>query len=278
MQDVLPASLSVMCMRRFILCFIVGVWMSTVGYAQREKVHSLKNVRGEYSVVFSTSDVTGRQATEYAREDAKRKAIEQVCGSRLSVWDKAEISSAGETFNSLSINQVDGVIVDFTIVDEGNAPSPIRPSETVFYCVANVKVKKGVEPDPNFVAAVEGLRSVYFSGENITFTVLPYRECYLKIFLFEDSQKGYRLYPNDFDMPEQLPAGRKIAFPKNSDFVVNKSSEAETETNRLVFVFTKSERPFYHTTVSHREIEEWIALIPNDEKYTAFSVIDIKEK
>ncbi len=250
----------------------------TGGYAQREKVHTVRNVRGEYSMMLSTSDVTGRQATEYAREDAKRKAIEQVCGSRLSVWDKAEISSAGETFNSLSVNQVDGEIVGFEIVEEGNAPSPVRPSETVFYCVADVKVKRGMEPDPDFTAVVEGIRSVYFSGESLTFTVLPYRECYLKIFLFEDSQAGYRLYPNNFDRPALLPASKKIAFPQSAEFDVNKNSAAETETNRLVFVFTKSERPFYHSTVSRQEIEEWMALIPNDEKYIIFTAFDIKEK
>lgn len=265
-------------MRRFILCFIAGMWLVTGVYAQREKVHTVRKVRGEFAVVLSISDVTGRQAMESAREDARRRAIEQVCGSRLSIWNKTETSSAGETFNSLSINQVDGEIVDFAIVDEGNAPSSIRPSETVFYCVADVKVKRGAEPDADFTAAVEGLRSVYFSDEEITFTVLPYRACYLKIFLFEDLQTGYRLYPNDFDMPELLPAGKKIAFPRNSDFVVNKSSAAETETNWLVFVFTKSERPFYHATVSRREIEKWMALIPNNEKYIVFSAIDIKEK
>lgn len=274
----MPGKPICMCMRHFILCFIMGLLVCTGGYAQREKVRMLRGVRGEYSVVLSTSDVTGRQATEYAREDAKRKAIEQVCGSRLSVWDKAEISSAGETFNSLSVNQVDGEIVGFEIVEEGNAPSPVRPSETVFYCVANVKVKRGVEPDPDFTAVVEGIRSVYLSGENLTFTVLPYRECYLKIFLFEDSQTGYRLYPNEFDRPELLHAGEKIAFPKGAAFDVNKNSAAETETNRLVFVFTKSERPFYHSTVSRQEIEEWMVLIPNDEKYIVFTVFDIKEK
>lgn len=260
----------------FVLLFSVGITIPL--FAQKEKMHTVKKVRGEYSMVIATSDVSGRQATEYAREDAKRKAIEQVCGSRFNIWDKVEISTAGETFNSLSVNQVDGEIVSFEIIEEGNAPSVVRPSETVFYCVADVKVKRGAEPDADFVAAVEGLRSVYFCGENITFTVLPYRDCYLKIFLFEDSQTGYRLYPNDFDSPEFLPAGGKVAFPKNSDFVVNKSSAAETETNRLVFVFTKSERPFYHSTVSRREIEEWMALIPNDEKYISITIIDIKEK
>ncbi len=267
---------------RFILYFIVLACVFLLAcvsvQAQRERVQTVRKVRGEYSMVIATSDVSGRQATEYAREDAKRKAIEQVCGLRLNIWDKVEISSAGETFNSLSVNQIDGEIVSFEILEEGNAPSSVRPSETVFYCVADVKVKRGAEPDADFVAAVEGLRSVYFSGENITFTVLPYRECYLKIFLFEDSQTGYRLYPNDFDSPELLPAGGKIAFPKDSDFVVNKSSAAETETNRLVFVFTKSERPFYHTTVSRREIEEWMALIPNDEKYISIYSMDIKDQ
>ncbi len=247
-------------------------------FAQKEKVCTVKNIRGEYAIVMAYSDITGREATEKARDDAKRKAIEQVCGSRINIWDQIEISTTGESYNSTAINQIDGEIVYFEIVEEGNLQSELRSSETIFYCIANVKVKRGVEPDPDFTASIDGLRSIYFEGDNLEFTVTPYRDCFLKIFLFENSQTGYRLYPNDYDRPERLTANKSTAFPKSVDFIITKNSTLNTETNRIVFVFTKDERPFYHTTTSRQEIEKWMALIPNNEKYIIFNVIDIRKR
>lgn len=264
-------------MRR-LLFVILFVNLSVGCFAQREKVHVLKNVRGEYWITAATATVTGREAMDFAREDAKRKAIEQVCGSRISVWDQAETSSAGESFNSLSVNQVDGEVVEFEVVEEDFEKSPTRKSELCYYCVAHIKVKQGAAPDPEFRAAIEGLRSMYFVDESLEFTVHPYRDCYLKIFLFEDAQKGYRLYPNDFDQPALLEADRPVQFPQRVDFVVTKTSDRQTETNRLVFVFTKGEYPFYHETASRQEIEKWMAMIPGNEKYIHFAVIDIRKR
>ncbi len=264
-------------MRRLLLV-ILFVNLCVGAFAQKEKVHTLKNIRGEYWVTAATATVTGREAMEYARENAKRKAIEQVCGSRVSVWDQVETSSAGESFNSLSINQVDGEVVEFEVIEESFEQSEARKSELCYYCVANIKVKQGAEPDPEFRASVEGLRSMYFVDESLEFTVQPYRDCHLKIFLFEDAQKGYRLYPNDFDQPVLLQANQTVQFPQRLDFVVTKTSDQPTETNRLVFVFTKGEYPFYHETTSRQEIERWMAMIPNNEKYIHFAVIDIRKR
>lgn len=246
--------------------------------AQKEKVQTLKNVRGEYWLTAATATVTGREAMEFARENAKRAAIEQVCGSRISIWDQVETSSAGESFNSLSINQIDGEVIEFEIVDEDFERSPERKSELCYYCIANIKVKRGAAPDPQFRAAVEGLKSMYFVDEDLRFTIKPHADCYLKIFLFEDMNTGYCIYPSDIDQPELLRARSTVQFPKKADFVVNKSSDRPTETNRLVFVFTKDERPFYHQTTSRQEIERWMAMIPNNEKYIHFVAIDIRDK
>lgn len=263
-------------MRRLItllLCLTLGL----SSFAQKEKVQTLKKVRGEYWVTANAT-VTGREAMEYARENAKRIAIEQVCGSRVSIWDQAETSSVGESFNSLSINQVDGEIVEFEVIEEDFEKSGERKSELCYYCIANIKVKRGVAPDPNFRASVEGLRSMYFVDDEMEFTVKPYLDCYMKIFLFEDMQTGYRIYPNELDNSEMMHANQTVKFPKQTDFVVTKSSDRPTETNRLVFVFTKDEHLFNHETTSRQEIEKWMAMIPNDEKYIHFFAIDIRER
>ena len=99
-------SLTNLYMRIITILFAILLYSNV--YAQKEKITSLKSVRGEYSVILEYSDVTGREAMQLAREDAKRRAIEKVCGTRINIWDQIESSSAGDVFNSLSINQIDG--------------------------------------------------------------------------------------------------------------------------------------------------------------------------
>ena len=100
-------------MRYFTIILIFFVSFNV--FAQKEKITTLKSVKGEYAVILEYSDITGREAMQLAREDAKRKAIEKVCGTRINIWDQMESSSAGDVFNSLSINQIDGEIVEFEI-------------------------------------------------------------------------------------------------------------------------------------------------------------------
>lgn len=262
-----------------ILSAIFFVLFSLNVYSQREDVTILRAVRGEYSVVLELSDITGREAMQLAREDAKRKAIEKVCGTRINIWDQMESSSAGDVFNSLSINQTDGEIIEFDIKDEGHKQNEVRPSETVFYCIADVKVKKGLKPDPTFIMDVSGLKSVYYEGESLLFEITPYKNCYMKMFLFEDEEKGYMLYPNMYDESKELIAERTYDISESPyyEFVLEKSSNLAKEVNRLVFVFTKTERTFNSRETSREEIEKWIAKIPNNEKYLHFAVIEIRE-
>lgn len=265
-------------MKTLILIFLLFASLNVC--AQKEKITTLKSVRGEFSVILKHSDISGREAMRLAREDAKRKAIEKVCGTRVNIWNQMENSSAGEVLNSLSINQIDGEVVEFVVVDEGCGQSSVRSSETVFYCIADVKVKRGVEPDPVFCMSVNGLKSVYYVGEPLLFEVKPLRDCYMKIFLLENEKQGYMLYPNEYDRCQKLSANQvfKISDSPYYEFVLQKNSDLEKEINRLVFVFTKTERPFDEEETSRAEIEKWMAKIPNDQKYLHFSVIEIRDK
>lgn len=261
-----------------IVIILTCVWPCLV-FAKHEKIETVK-VRGEYAIVLSSSNITGLQAKELARKEAERQAVEKVCGSRVSIWDQVEISNAGETFNSLSVNQIDGEIVEFEVLKEGNEPSKSRAIETIFYCEAKVKVKRGVEADPDFTASISGLRKVYYENDLIEFTFTPYRDGFLKIFLFSDASTGYRIYPNILESPVLLAQGKKYRFPTNdmAEYAITKDTDAPIEVNRLVFVFTKEERPFYQETTSRAEIERWMALIPNDKKYLYSVAFDIRRK
>ncbi len=266
---------------RKIVAVLLLLSLGSIVYAQKnEQIQQIKNVRGEYAVVLELSDVTGREAMLLAYEDAKRKALEKAFGSRVSIWEQMEISSGGDSFNSMGINQIDGEIVEFKILSEGHRQSEARASETIFYCVADVKVKKGIDPDPNFVVDVNGLQSVYYSGQELLFSVHPHLNCHMKIFLFEDQYTAYLLYPNDYDRNSLLAAHQEwnISDSPYYSFVLNKAPDKPKEINRLVFVFTKTERPFNEAVTSRTEIEKWIAIIPNDQKFLYFSVFEIRDR
>ncbi len=261
----------------FLICCLCSL---STAFAQPEKVHIVKDVRGEYSVVLSLSDVTGREAMQLARDDARRKALEKVCGVKVSIWDQIETSSAGDTFNSLSVNQIDGEIVEFSVVKEGYYASETRSTETIFYCVANVKVKKSRAPDPNFLVSVNGLKSVYSMGDELLFDVTPNQNSYMKIFLLENENIGYLLYPNEYDKDSALVADKKWSVVDSPyySFVMQKNLETKKEINRLVFVFTKSEYDFDNQVTSRAMIEKWIATIPNDQKFIYMTIIEIRDK
>jgi len=245
--------------------------------AEQEKEVLVKNVCGEFTITEGFG-VSMEEAKLRAREEAKKKALVQVCGEQLNAWDMIESSSAGESFNSLTTVRVDGEIVNFEIKDESWKQNPVRAAELIFTCVANVTVKKGVAPDPNFVVDVKGVRQSYIAEENLTFSVKPYCNCYLKVFIFENAELGYRLYPNSKEQPMLLEKGKTYQFPTNNKGYYELYTDKNMETDRLVFVFTKDERPFYNDITSRSEIEQWMAKIPNDQKYIYYSSINIVGK
>lgn len=246
-------------------------------FAQREKVEMVKNVRGEFTMTADMIATGGVNPKEKAREDAQRKAIEQVCGKRVKSWDMMESSAVGESYNSLAILQTDGEVVGFEILKEGTEVSSVLSSEIIFYCVANVKVKKGLSPDPNFSAKVDGVRAIYYENDELTFSVQPLIDCYLTIFLLENAEKGYKLYPIESDGLNKLDANREIQFPRDNEWVMTKETNNSIEINRLLFVFTKKEMKFPYNEESRTEIEKWVMKIPADQRYMVIKTIEIRK-
>ncbi|MBO7055262.1 MAG: DUF4384 domain-containing protein [Bacteroidales bacterium] len=256
---------------------ILFVFLSLQTFSQKPQEQWVKNVRGEFAI---TADMVGTaiDAKESARADAKRRAIEQVCGQRVNIWDKMELSAAGESFNSLAVVQTDGEIVEFEVVKEDFEKSAVRSSEMIFYCIANVKVRTGIRPDPNFSAKADGIRSVYFESETLNVSVTPLRDCYLKIFIFENQGTGYLLYPNVNEPSKQLFANQTVAFPQVDEWAITKETDKPRETNQIVFVCTKTDWQFPATETSRSEIEKWIMKIPADQRYIDIKTIEIRER
>lgn len=246
-------------------------------FAEREKEVHVKKMRGEYTIT-TDMDISPKAAAEKALYDAKQKALKKVCGEQLKSWDMLTSGAEGENFNSVNMIQVDGEIIDFEVVDHGSDKNPARDNEIIFWCVIDAIVKKGIEPDPDFDVVVRGIRGSYQAEEELTFSILSSRDAYLKVFIFENEELGYRLYPNDNEQNVKITANEECRFPTNRRSVYELYTEKDIETDILVFVLTKSERPFMEETTSRREIERWMAKIPNDQKFVSYKSINILKK
>lgn len=264
-------------MKRFLcISILLNLFLMSV-FSEHEKEVRVKKIRGEYTIT-TDMDISPKAAANLALEDAKRKALAHVCGEKINSWDMVEVGSQGESFNSINMIQVDGEIVDFEVQEEGSQQNPQRKKEWIFYCVINATVKKGIEPDPDFTVTIKGLRGSYRAEEELTFSILSSRDGYLKVFIFENEELGYRLYPNENEPSFKLTANEQYSFPSTRRSIYEVYTEKEIETDRLVFIVTKSERPFNNETTSRKEIESWMARIPNDQKFVHYSSINILKK
>lgn len=257
----------------FFLFFIPFV----LSASPKDEIKLIKKVRGEYSLLSSSSILSMKQATELAREDAKRRALEEAFGVALTIWDQIETSSKGESFNSLAVAQTTGEVIDFEILEEGNNQSNLRSAETIFYCIANVRVKKVKQVKSDFNAEVNGIKSVYYNNDELLFSVSPNKNCYVNIFLLTDFGEGYLIYPNYMEESVMLEKNKSYNFPMNinSEYAITKDTDAPIEVNRLVFIFTEKEYQFNQQITSRTEVEKWLALIPASERFMYSNAFDI---
>lgn len=244
-------------------------------HAEREKEVHVKKIRGEYYMT-TDMDISMQTAKRSAQENAKRNAMVKACGETINAWDMVESGAAGENFNSVNMVQVNGEIVEFEIVEEGHSQNPAREKEMMFYCIANVTVKKGIEPDPDFSVDIRGIKNSYMvDDQGMTFTVLSSKDAYLKVFIFENAEIGTRLYPSGLESSFPLKANQQYTFPTQKNTYYELYTDKEIETDIMVFVLTKTERPYLNEETNRQEIESWIAKIPNDQKFVFYKSINI---
>ena len=263
-------------MKKYLILFL-SLLALTVYAADKEKLEKVI-VIGEHVILKGSSDETEKQAAEKARQAAKHEALMQVCGEGFNVWNTLASSNAGDSYNSLAINQMNGEIVGFEIIEEDSKDNPVRTNERIFKCTAKVTVKRGVESDPTFKAKIEGIKPIYAEGEELEFSVSATQDCYLSVFWMSDDTSGDKILPNSFESNNNLVADTRRVFPGNYSLVIYKNTSAAVERNKLVFAFTKDKIPFLNDETNSTEIETWLAQIRNDRKYIEYKVFDIRKK
>ena len=143
----------------------------------------------------------------------------------------SEYGEGAESLNNLvnyNTSSREGEIVEFNIVKEG---TELGDGAILFYCIADVKVKTGIAPDPEFIVPVKGIRSVYLTGEELHFSFTPYKECYMMLFLIENERTGYMLIPNQYVKEQKYYANQEYKLNENSRSYIEFAKRDQTQTN-----------------------------------------------
>lgn len=242
-------------MRRIVLLLLCLIAV------QRLCSQEIKGVEGQWAIV----NITPEQAREKAIDEAKKEALRRA-GIHESIRTTRALSVTDNTddhrqwFSEFSSIEMNGAVTDYTIVKDEQLKNSI---DGRFYAVvvinATVKKYRSVA-DPEFTIDVRGLRSNgYKHGEEITFSVHPNREGYLQIFLLENMDTAVQLFPNAHEPGRKLKAKTTCRFPlvEGIAYTAEKSTADGQEHNLLLFVYTKSDIPFYGEATG-RHVLGWI--------------------
>lgn len=269
-----------------IICLILTLYQEYPGLCldrkevavEKEEIVEIKGIVGEFEILPNSSGLSHKECMLKAREDARSRAIDTVSTTIVTKTSSIEITPSGEKYNEITISSTEAECVDMKIRKEWM--EEIEGSKVVvYYCLADVKVKKGKKPDPAFHATVKGIKNSYIDGDIMSFSLSPSMDCWMNIFLLEDDGTGYLIYPNRLDESVQLKENTVISFPQKMNFRIQYESADEIESNTLVIVLTKTRRTYAGTLETSRgEIEKWITMIPNDEKFQHRKIFNIVKK
>ena len=219
------------------------------------------------------ANITPEKAKETALFNAKTEALKKA-GIPENLL--AEVTQMGEIFLEISNIEIGGGVTgydivseDIKIVPEGNAK--ILISEIVIN--ANV-VKYNKERDPNFQLQVQGLKKAYKEKEALSFSVTPYQNGYLRIFLFEEDGAGEQLYPDKTIEPDKLFSQNvTVKFPMNDQYLyllAKTDKSKQLEVNRILFLYTKDNAHFTGNTITLQTVLNWKAGIAPDRRTQVF--------
>ena len=240
----------------------------------------IKGVEGRWLL----ANISREEAREKAIEEAKKEALRRAgIEERIRATEALSTFSANEQFeqiySSFSSVELNGAVTRYNVVKD-DLEKDKGDGQWYAVVVINATVKKyATAPDPELKIEVKGLRSNgYRKGEAITFSVRPNRDGYLKIFIFENFNIASMLFPNELEQNRVMRTGESIDFPTVGaiEYFAQKTTDQKQEHNLWVFVFTKSNIPFYGE-VSYQSALEWKNNIEPYDRYVFIEPLLITE-
>lgn len=236
----------------------------------------VKRVRGEW-ILSPESDESPKEAFFKAQNEARRKAIAEVCGETVSSWETLMSHADEQRYSGVVVTNSVGVVHKMTELRRGwifprAGESEARDYPSVFF-EAEIAVKKSSQTaDPAFTALIEGGKSRYKHNEQDIFSVKVAQDAFLTVFWLNHDFQADIVFPASRWESNRILAGKKSPnFPLV--FLVS-SPRAKKETGTLFFVLTKKYYPFLKSDsknpdleANRERIEQWMAAIPLRERF-----------
>jgi len=236
---------------------------------QRLYSQEIRGVEGQWQL----TNITREEAREKAIEEAKREVLRRAgVEERIRATETVSTFEANDQFqqmyNAFSSVELNGAVTRFEVIKDDLERNKID-GQWYATVTINATVKKYTTSiDPEFKIDVRGLRSNgYRNDEVITFSIHPNKDGYLKIFVFENNHDAALLFPNDYETNRKLKAKETVNFPtvRSIEYAAVKKTTNRLEHNLWVFVYTKSDIPYFGA-VTYQNVIGWINNIEPNER------------
>lgn len=263
----------------YILLFILGILLSPLAEAQ--KTHKVYGIKG---VSIINENISYKEAKAEALNDAKINALKKAgvienINTYQVLMSTQENKDFSQYFSSGILTDLQGAISGYKIVKDFRQ---IRKNENELSVEVEIDaevVSYETKSDPNFEVKLEGVRSIYDNNENLSFSVTPSMDCYLKVFSWEDGVANM-IYPNKFDKNMVLKKDEKTVFPLGRIDYKMVTDGILDEKSKWVFIFTKSNLPFVNIDEELRtttdNVLNWASLIAPDQKKVIYKSVLIQ--
>jgi len=260
------------------LILLLGIFsiLFAVDINAQEKIF-ITNTKGSCIV----SNISPEKAKEEAILDAKKNAL-RIAGVSESISSidalntYADNRTINQTFNSFSLIELKGAIVDWSLVKEERT---INEANNFVYSVFIdvTVVKYSTNSDKEFAIKIKGFKDAYREGEEINFTLQSTKTCFLKLFLIESADSVTLIYPNHYEPVKKLESVYVYDFPMSSQISYMANLNQSHNSSVALFVATKTNIPFIND-LNYNNLLNWLNEIEPYEKCVISKIINFYSK
>lgn len=219
-------------------------------------------------------------ARQQALNDAKTNALkaagigEQINSYQL-LFTSQQKNDYSQFFSSDIQTEIQGAIQSYVVKSE----RIYCKNEFEIICEVAIDasvIKYDTKQDVTFDANIEGIKGVYANDENLKFSIKTSQPSYLTIFDITDKEASV-LYPNRYEKQTVTKPFEILNFPIADINYTLHTDLKEKETNRFIFVFTKTPVPFIkmdkNQVTTAENIFSWIYSITPDQRKVEYKTV-----
>jgi len=268
------------CQKSSNLLFALVLFLLTFNLSAQKLV----KVSGIKGISYISGDVSVNQAKYSALNEAKINALkaasvgENVKSYQL-LFSSQEKNEYSQFFSSDIQSEIQGAVASYDITNQAT----VKKSEIEMYIEITIDasvIKYETKPDNTFDAYIEGLKAVYNNHDKLTFTVKTTQACYLTIFNITDLNATL-MYPNSYEQQNSFNSIKVYNFPLGQVDYALETDLKDKESNRLIFVFTKTAVPFIKMdkdqVTTNDNIFNWIYSIMPDQRKVEYRSLVIQK-